>query len=118
MEPDTVALKLGEQIDVLIYHQNLPVGAVRLGLQPVTQSAHVIALAVMSEINTPRLVKLALAAALRAALARGCDLDVRGGGRRRGTASRAQPKNWVLWTSSTMVCYAARSEKSRTRFKP
>ncbi len=111
VQPDTVALKLGEQIDVLIYHQNLPVGAVRLGLQPVTKSAHVIALAVMSEINTPRLVKLALAAALRVALKRGCDLVF--------AADDGDPEQHRLLTEelgfvdvSTMLCYAARSENA------
>ncbi len=114
MRQDALPLKLGQQTDVLIYHQNLPVGAVRLGLQTAAKSAHIIAIAVMSEINTPQLVKLALAAALRVAMARGCDLVFAAGNDADKVECDILSSDLGFIDVGTMVCYAAAVENTRS----
>lgn len=69
---DLAALETGQQIDILMNRGGLPVGVARLSIQDDT--AHLLALALMKEVRTPELTRLLQAAALEAALAKGCTL--------------------------------------------
>ena len=72
-----------------------------------TQSAHVVALALLHEVRTPQLTKLLLTAAMRAALARGCNLIFAPG---ETEADRALNRELGFVDVGSMVCYAAHSE--------
>ena len=80
---------------------------VRLGVQPVTRSAHIVALALLHEARTERLTKLLMTAAMRAALARGCTLIFAPG---ESENDRALNRKLGFIDAGTMVCYAAHSE--------
>jgi hypothetical protein len=68
------AIRLGQQIDILLHRQQFPAGVARVSLQPENQSAHIVALALLREVRSPELARLLYTAALRAALARNCEL--------------------------------------------
>lgn len=69
---DMAALKLGHQIDMLMYRAGFPVGVARLSIH--SQGAHLLGLALMREARTPSMLHALTGAAARAALDRGCDL--------------------------------------------
>ena len=104
---DMAALRLGQQLDVMLYRHNFPVGVIRLGVQTNNKSAHVVALALMREARSPQLTKLLLTAAMRAALARGCTLIFAPG---ETEEDRVLNRELGFIDVGSMVCYAARSE--------
>jgi hypothetical protein len=69
---DIAALKLGHQIDILLYRAGFPVGVARVSVQETV--GHVLALALMKEARTPQLTRTLQAAAVQAALDKGCTL--------------------------------------------
>lgn len=105
-EPD--AQRLGQDIDVLLHRNDFPVGVVRLGVQTPTQSAHVVAMAMLREAHIPALARLLLVAGMRAALARGCTLIFAPG---ENDADRSLKRELGFVDVGSMVCYAAQSVK-------
>lgn len=104
---DAAAQQLGQEVDVIMHRHNFPIGVVRVGVQSgTTKSAHIIALALLKEAHTPPLTKLLLAAAMRAALARGCTLIFAPGVRE---DSPVFIHDLGFIEVGSMVCYAARS---------
>jgi hypothetical protein len=92
---------------VLLYQHNFPVGVVQVSLQTMTKTAHISALALLGESQSPQLTRLLLAAAIRAAQARGCTLIFAPG----ETEDDRQLKRELGFIDvGSMVCYAARSE--------
>ncbi len=69
---DMVALKSGEQIDILLYRAGFPVGVARVSIQETV--GHILALALMKEARTPELTRILQATAVAAALEKGCNL--------------------------------------------
>ena len=104
---DMAAHRLGQEIDVLMYRHNLPVGVARLSIQQSLKSAHIVALALLREARTPQLMKLLLVAAMRAALARSANLIFAPG---ENEEDRALDRELGFIDIGSMVCYAARSE--------
>ncbi|MEP7290579.1 MAG: hypothetical protein ABI835_02295 [Chloroflexota bacterium] len=104
---DGTEQKTGQEIDVLMYRHDFPIGAARIGVQGVTQSAHVVAAALYRETRSDQLTKLLLATALRAGLARGATLVFTPG---ESAADRAVSQSLGFIDLGRMVCYAARSE--------
>jgi len=104
---DMAATRLGQEIDILLHRHNFPVGVIRLGVQMTTQSAHVVALALLHEVRTPQMTQLLLIAAMRAALARGCNLIFAPG---ETEADRVLNRELGFVDVGSMVCYAAPSE--------
>ncbi len=104
---DVASLRLGQQIEVLLYQHNFPVGVVQISMQIKTKSAQVTALALLPEARSPQLSKLLLAAAIRAAQARGCSLIFAPG---EDENDRQLKRELGFIDVGSMVCYAARSE--------
>jgi hypothetical protein len=99
--------KSGQEIDVLMYRQDFPVGAARIGVQGLTTSAHIVAMALYRETRTEQLAKLLLATAMRAGLARGATMVFAPG---ETDADRELCEKLGFIDLGKMVCYAARSE--------
>lgn len=101
------AQKTGQEIDVLMYRGDFPIGAARIGVQDAPKSAHIVALALYRETRTDALTKLLLATAMRAGLARGASLVFAPG---ETEEDRELCKKLGFFDLGRMVCYAARSE--------
>jgi len=65
---DTAAMRLGQQMDYLLYRYGFPAGVVRISLQD--ETAHILALAVLKEARTPATIQALQAVALKGALER------------------------------------------------
>lgn len=104
---DVTTEKTGQEIDVLMYRHNFPIGAARIGVQQVTKSAHIVALALYRESRSPQLTKLLLATAMRAGLARGATLVFAPG---EAQEDRELCEKLGFLDLGSMVCYAARAE--------
>jgi hypothetical protein len=104
---DLTTEKTGQEIDVLMYRNGFPVGAARIGVQQVTKSAHIVALALYHETRSPQLTKLLLATAMRAGLARGATLVFAPS---ETDADRELSEKQGFIDLGRMVCYAARTE--------
>lgn len=110
---ETPPAQLGQEVDVIMHRHNFPVGAVRVGVQAgTTKSGHLIALAMLKEVRTPELTKVLLAAAARAALARGCTMIFAPGGTE---ADRALDRELGFVDVGSMVCFAARDVVANKR---
>mgnify|MGYP000293312835 CR=1 FL=1 len=119
---DMAALLMGKQIDFLMVRHNFPMGVGRLSVQETNKSAHIVALAMMKEARTPERMRALLAAALRAALARGCDLVFAPG---ESEDDRSLCRELGFIDVSSIVCYVAsntsvngRSEKNGALVQP
>ena len=104
---DLTAQKTGQEIDVLMYRGDFPIGAARIGVQQVPKSAHIVALALYRETRSDTLTKLLLATAMRAGLARGASMVFAPG---ESAEDRALCQKLGFIDLGRMVCYAARSE--------
>lgn len=104
---DLTTEKTGQEIDVLMYRHDFPIGAARIGVQALSQSAHIVAMALYRESRSPQLTKLLLATAMRAGLARGATLVFAPG---ETAADRELCEKLGFIDLGRMVCYAARIE--------
>jgi len=104
---DLTTVKTGQEIDVLMYRNDFPVGAARIGVQEITKSTHIVAMALYRETRSPQLTKLLLATAMRAGLARGATLVFAPGDNQE---DRALCEKLGFIDLGRMVCYAARTE--------
>lgn len=104
---DVASLRLGQQIEVLLYQHNFPVGVVQVSMQSLTKTAQVTALALLPEARSPQLTKLLIAAAIRAAQARGCTLIFAPG---ENEGDRQLKRELGFIDVGSLVCYAARSD--------
>ncbi len=109
---DMAALKLGHQIDILMYRSGFPVGVTRISIQ--NQTAHVLALALMKEARSPALLRLLLAAAVQAALERDCTLVYAPG---EDEADRRLCRELGFLDFGSIVCYIANSNPNRNEEK-
>lgn len=105
---DLAALETGQQIDILMYRDGLPVGVARLSIQE--QTAHLVALALMKEVRTPELTRLLQAAAVEAALAKNCTLVYAPG---ETEADRQIARQIGFLDFGSIVCYAATTYDTR-----
>jgi hypothetical protein len=64
---DTAAMRLGQQVDFLLYRYGFPSGVARVSIQ--SETAHILALALLKEIRTPSMLHALQTAALKGALA-------------------------------------------------
>ncbi|MDX2163677.1 MAG: hypothetical protein SF162_20340 [bacterium] len=103
---DMAALLMGKHADFLMMRHNFPIGVARLSVQEANKSAHVVALAMMKEARTPERMRALLAAVLRAALARGCDLVFAPG---ETEEDRRLCRELGFIDVSSIVCYVARA---------
>ncbi len=106
---DMAALLMGKHIDLLMMRHNFPIGVARLSVQESNKSAHLVALAMMKEARTPERMRALLAAVLRAALARGCDLVFAPG---ETEDDRRLCRELGFIDVSSIICYIARSANS------
>jgi hypothetical protein len=95
-------LPQGQQIDILMYKSNSPVGVARLSIHG--ETAHLLALALMKEARTPELAILLLSTAVRAAVAQGCTLIYAPG---ETEADRQIARALGFMDFGGIVCYAA-----------
>lgn len=110
IEPVTVGQTLpATLVDTLMLRDKTPIGIARVGINPATRSAHIVALAIRQSERTERLTKVLLTAAMRAALTRGCTLVFAAG---EGESDQALMSKLGFVDVGTMVCYAARSERA------
>lgn len=101
---DMAALLTGKHIDILMMRYNFPIGVARLSVQQQNKSAHIVALAMMKEARTPDKMRSLLAAALRAALQRGCELVFAPG---ETEEDRRLCRELGFIDVSSIVCYVA-----------
>jgi len=91
----------GTQIDLVLYQHGFPVGVARLTLN--NGSAHLLAHAIIREVETPELTRLLIASALEAAHNNGCDLIFSAG---ETDAERHLLREMGFANAGSMVCYA------------
>lgn len=103
---DMASLKMGRQIDILMYRHGFPVGVARLSIQ--SHSAHILALALMREARTPEMTYQLQAAAVQAALERGCTLMYAPG---ETEADRKLCREMGFLDFGSIVCYTTASAK-------
>jgi hypothetical protein len=103
---DIAALKLGHQIDILLYRAGFPVGVVRVSVQDT--AGHIVALALMKEARTPELTRSLQAAAVAAALEKGCTLVYAPG---ETEADRQMARSLGFLDFGSIVGYAANPHK-------
>ncbi len=109
---DMTALKLGHQIDILMYRSGFPVGVTRISIQ--NQTAHVLALALMKEARSPVLLRMLLNSAIQAALERGCTLVYAPG---EDEDDRRLCRELGFLDFGSIVCYFAESNRNRNEEK-
>lgn len=104
---DMMAMAEGVQLNVLAYHNNFPVGVVRVTVQET--SAHIAAIAQVKEsaAAAPQIRRLMLLTAIKAVLERGCTL-VFGAGESEDERKLYRELGFV--DSGSIVCYAADSQ--------
>lgn len=99
---DLSVLKLGHQLDILLYRNGFPVGVARLSIQePV---AHILGLALMKEARKPALTRLLWTATIEAALAKNCTLIYAPG---ETEADREMARSLGFLDFGSIVCYTS-----------
>jgi hypothetical protein len=106
---EIAAIKLGYQLDFLVYRYGFPVGVARLSIQG--QSAHVLAVALLKEARTPPMLLALHTAVLKAALARGATLIFAPG---ETEAERKLCRQLGYVDFGSIVCYAAGNSNQQT----
>jgi hypothetical protein len=104
---DLTALKQGSQIDILLYQKQAAVGVARLSIHG--ETAHLLALALMKEAQTPELLRLLYAATIDRAIQRGCTLIYAPG---QSETHRQAARALGFLDFGSIVCYAARVPKT------
>ncbi len=104
---DIALIRMGYQLDIIAYRQSFPIGVVRIGLNSVTKTAHIVALALMREWRTVEMEVVLLGAALKAALDRGCTIVFAPG---ETDEDRRLCREMGFMDFGSVVCYAARTE--------
>ncbi len=102
---DMAALKLGHQIDILMYRAGFPMGVARISIQEDT--GHILALALMKEARTTELTRLLHTAALKAALEKGCTLVYAPG---ESESDRRLCRELGFLDFGSVVCYSAKPD--------
>lgn len=103
------AIKRGDQSDIILFREQTPIGVVRLTLQAASKSGHVVACALTHDAHTTENMRLLLAAALTAALERGCEIVFAPG---QSEANRAACRSLGFVDVSSVICYAAPDDKT------
>ncbi|MEQ8676939.1 MAG: hypothetical protein RLP44_07805 [Aggregatilineales bacterium] len=91
----------GDQIDLLLYRGDLPVGAARVTVHNTT--AHLTTLAIMKEVRTPALIRALYDATLNTAAERGCELLFTSGDTE---SDRHLGREIGFIDSGSVVCYS------------
>lgn len=104
---DMAAIRLGQQIDILLHRHQFPVGIARVSLQSDTHSGHVVALALLREVRSKDLTRLLYTTALNAALERQCDLIFAPG---ETEEDRELCRALGFIDMGSMICYVQRIE--------
>ncbi|MCB9451071.1 MAG: hypothetical protein H6672_06505 [Anaerolineaceae bacterium] len=105
---EVAAIKLGHQLDFLVYRYGFPVGVARLSIQG--QSAHVLALALLKEARTPPMLQALHTTVIKAALARDVTLIFAPG---ETEADRKLCRDLGYVDFGSIVCYAAKRTKQQ-----
>lgn len=105
---DMAALKTGQQVDILAYRQGFPVGVARVSIHE--QTGHILGMALMKESRTPEMTRLLQAAAMQAAIERGCTLIYAPG---ETEEDRRLCREMGFVDFGSIVCYSAEVEKAR-----
>jgi hypothetical protein len=101
---DVAALRMGQQLDIVLHRYNFPVGVARMSVQK--ETAHLLALALMREVRTPELTRLLQIAAMAAAVERGCELIFAPG---ESETDRRLCRELGFVDLGSIVCYAAKT---------
>ncbi len=104
---DTAALRLGQQMDFLLYRYGFPNGVARVSVQG--ETAHILALALLKEVRTPTMIQALQTAALRGALERKATLIFAPG---ETEAERRLGRELGFLDFGSIVCYSG-EEKAR-----
>ncbi len=91
----------GDQVDLLLYRDELPVGAARVTIHQ--QTAHLTTLAIMKEVRTPALIRTLYEAAFKAAAEHSCELLFTSGDTE---ADRNLCREIGFVDSGSVVCYS------------
>ncbi len=112
VEPLAVGRESGaiQTADVVMRRDDTVIGVVRVGIQPNTGSAHVVALALLRAERSQRLTKVLLTAAMRAAIKQGCTLIFAPG---ESDDDRDIARKLGFVDVGTMVCFASRAESGK-----
>jgi hypothetical protein len=94
-------LKMGSQIDLVLYRYGFPAGVIRMTVHD--KSAFIAARALMKEHTTPELTRLLQTIALQTAIQAGCDMIFAAG---ESEAERDLCRDTGFMDSGSMVCYA------------
>lgn len=106
---EMAAIKLGHQLDFLVFRYGFPVGVARLSIQG--ETAHLLALALLKESRTPSLVKALQTTVLKAALTRGITLIFAPG---ETETDRRLSRELGFVDFGSVVCYAAHNHNQPT----
>lgn len=104
---DMAAIRLGQQIDILLHRNQFPVGIARVSLQPETNSGHIVALALLREARSRELSRVLYTTALKAALERNCTLIFAPG---ETEEDRELCRALGFIDMGSMICYVQRIE--------
>lgn len=104
---DTAAMRMGQQLDFLLYRYGFPTGVVRVSIQG--ETAHILASAVLKEARTPAIIQLLHATALKGALERKAKLVFAPG---ENETERRLGRELGFVDFGSIVCYSD-EEKSR-----
>ena len=103
---DMAAMRLGQQLDFLVFRYGFPVGVSRLSIQD--ETAHISALALLKEVRTPAMTHALQSTVLKTALERGAKVVFAPG---ETDADRRQLRELGLVDFGSVVCYSAPDEK-------
>lgn len=106
---EVAAIKLGHQLDFLVYRYGFPVGVARLSIQG--ESAHVLAMALLKEARTPPMLLALHTAVLKAALGRKTTLIFAPG---ETETERKLCRELGYVDFGSIVCYAAQNTNQQT----
>ncbi|MBZ0278448.1 MAG: hypothetical protein K8I60_20035, partial [Anaerolineae bacterium] len=106
---EMAAIKLGHQLDFLVFRYGFPVGVARLSIQG--ETAHLLALALLKESRTPSLVKALQTTVLKADLTRGITLIFAPG---ETETDRRLSRELGFVDFGSVVCYAAHNHNQPT----
>jgi len=105
---EMAALKLGQQLDFLVFRYGFPVGVARLSIQE--ETAHISALALLKEVRTPAMTRALQLAVVKNAIERKASLVFAPG---ETDADRRQLRELGFVDFGSVVCYSAPGENVR-----
>ncbi|MBL8164837.1 MAG: hypothetical protein JNJ61_22820 [Anaerolineae bacterium] len=110
---DTAALRLGQQLDFLLYRYGFPVGVTRVSIQG--ETAHILALAVLKEVRTAQMIQALQTAALAGALERKASLIFAPG---ETETERRLGRELGFVDFGSIVCYSGSNQAHEERHVP